>query len=79
MLRHLLSITVLRNMRRHRLQFTINIVGFALGLACSTMTLLFVLDELSCGDRIGSSTIRLPIGRVALNRWLPNCSMTTLT
>ena len=39
--------TFLRNFSHNRLYNTINILGLAIGLACFTFILLFILDELS--------------------------------
>jgi len=40
-------VTALRNFTRHKLYSTINIVGLAVGLACSIFIILFIRDELS--------------------------------
>jgi putative ABC transport system permease protein len=46
MLRHYL-VTALRAFARHKLYSFINIVGFAVGLACAILIVLYVRDELS--------------------------------
>jgi putative ABC transport system permease protein len=46
MFRHYL-VTALRSLSRHKLYSFINIVGFAIGLACAILITLYVRDELS--------------------------------
>jgi len=47
MLKNYLKIAA-RNLRKHKLYSFINIAGLALGIAGSSLMLLFILDELSC-------------------------------
>src|SRR5581483_7728540 len=51
MLRHYL-VTALRTLARHKLYALLNIVGFAIGLACTALIVLYVRDELSYDDWI---------------------------
>ncbi len=37
----------MRNLQRHKMYSTLNIVGFAIGITCSLLIMLWVLDELS--------------------------------
>ena len=46
MLRNYLNVAI-RNLLKHKWQSTINISGLAIGMACCTLILLFIRDELS--------------------------------
>lgn len=45
MLKNLL-LTAIRNFRRHKSSFLINVIGLSIGMACSILILLWVIDEL---------------------------------
>ncbi len=55
MFRHYL-VTALRTLARHRLYALLNIVGFAIGLACAILIALYVRDELSYDNWIPGAT-----------------------
>lgn len=50
--------TALRNFRRNKSSFLINVVGLSIGMACSILILLWVVDELSY-DRFHANSDRI--------------------
>ncbi|CAN5413687.1 hypothetical protein BH20BAC1_BH20BAC1_15070 [soil metagenome] len=51
----------LRNLRRNKIYFFINISGLSIGLACAMLILLYVKDEVSFG-RFHKNIKQLSIG-----------------
>src|SRR4051812_32000897 len=49
MIKHYLTIA-LRNLRKHKVFSSINIVGLAIGLSCCLLIAMYVQHELSYGD-----------------------------
>ncbi|WP_421775502.1 ABC transporter permease [Gracilimonas sp.] len=66
--------TAFRSFKRHKSSFLINVIGLSIGMACSILILLWVLDELNY-DRFHADTDRMY--QVMEHQWYSGDIMTT--